>query len=60
MRGQFWETAEGTYVPDDHTRVQRHSEMVDYFSGKWAGVEKPYNKWCTSYQPTRGVCHARY
>jgi len=32
-------------VPEQRTRIKRHKEMRDYFSGKWAGTKKPYNLW---------------
>jgi hypothetical protein len=51
---QFWEAAEhylfgeglggqdpGTFVP----RAQRHGQLAEYFSGRWAGQAKPYSPW---------------
>ena len=52
---QFWEAAEdycfaGEGVGDQDTtgfvtRTERHQQLTDYFSGKWADRAKPYSPW---------------
>ena len=52
---QFWEAAEdycfaGEGVGDQDTtgfvsRAERHQQLTDYFSGKWADRAKPYSPW---------------
>ncbi|KAJ1477021.1 hypothetical protein T484DRAFT_1822731 [Baffinella frigidus] len=44
---QFWEACEAYCfnVRTTFTRRKRYRELVEYYSGKWAGRAKPYNTW---------------
>ena len=46
---QFWESAEDWLFPSGlqaskRKRIQRHVELADFFGGRWAKVNKPYNE----------------
>ena len=35
---------EATYLRDPTFRAERHRNLAEFFSGKWASVDKPYNE----------------
>ncbi|KAJ1488015.1 hypothetical protein T484DRAFT_1784692 [Baffinella frigidus] len=46
---QFWEACEAHCFSSDTgrtlSRQKRCEELVNYYSGRWAGVAKPYSRW---------------
>ena len=39
---QFYEVCKKRYLSDKNLQVQFHSDMADYYLGKWYGIKKPF------------------